>query len=294
MPKKTQTAITKSEKEGVLQVTPETVKKYINRHATEQEIVLFLNQCKMFDLNPFKREIHLIKYSDRDPATFVVGYDVYLKRANRSKLWAGMESGIKGTGNNMIAWVKVYRKDWAQPLYHEVDFEEYAKYKKDGELTRFWKEKPKTMLKKVAISQAFRMAFPEDFAGMPYTVEEINSVDPQRLPDALDSYTEETEETEEKEAKAKEHEEKTKDDPAHISQTTEINQLESTLIDKYGYPPDTLLEEVEKRLGIADMNELTKEQADKVIEFYRKTLNFADEKAQKENRKAGNGELFET
>ena len=36
-----------------------------------------------------------------------------------------------------------------------------------------WKEKPVTMIKKVAIVQGFRMAFPDEFGGMPYTAEEL-------------------------------------------------------------------------------------------------------------------------
>lgn len=171
-----------------LPVTAETVKRYINEFATGQEVSLFLNQCAMFGLNPFKREIYLIKYSAGEKASFVVGYEVYLKRADRTDKWAGMESGTQDDkeGRPFIAWAKVYRKDWPKPLYHEVYFEEYAQYKdeyvwKDGRktrtgkrvLTRFWAEKPRTMLKKVAIAQAFRMAFPDEFGGMPYTAEEM-------------------------------------------------------------------------------------------------------------------------
>lgn len=145
----------------------------------------------MFGLNPFKREIYLIKYGN-NPATFVVGYEVYLKRAERSDKWNGLESGTEGDVTGMKAWAKVYRKDWDKPLYHEVYYDEYAQYKDewiDGKktgkktLTKFWAEKPRTMLKKVAICQAFRMAFPDEFAGMPYTAEEM-PVDHSRLPAA--------------------------------------------------------------------------------------------------------------
>lgn len=176
-----QSAIVKATEATAIELTPKTVKAYINQYATEQEVALFLNQCAMFGLNPFKREIYLIKYSANQPATFVVGYEVYLKRAERSDKWAGLESGTLGEGKDLKAWAKVYRKDWTNPLYHEVYLDEYIQKTKDGNPTRFWNEKPRTMLKKVAISQAFRMAFPDEFAGMPYTAEEM-PVDHAKLP----------------------------------------------------------------------------------------------------------------
>jgi phage recombination protein Bet len=177
-------SIVKATESAAIELTPKTIKAYINQYATDQEIALFLNQCSMFQLNPFKREIYLIKYSTNQPATFVVGYETYLKRAERTDKWAGMESGTEDdpkTGKPLKAWAKVYRKDWAACLYHEVYLDEYIQKTKEGEPTRFWKDKPRTMLKKVAIGQAFRMAFPDEFAGMPYTAEEM-PVDHAKLP----------------------------------------------------------------------------------------------------------------
>ena len=188
----TETSLVKASETAAIALTPETVLRYVNAMATGQEIALFLNQCAMFGLNPFKREIYLIKYSPKDPATFVVGYEVYLKRAERTKNWAGLESGTEDgkDGLPVKAWAKVYRKDWERPLYHEVFFNEYVGMKdewKDNQKTgkkvptKFWADKPKTMLKKVAIEQAFRMAFPDEFAGMPYGVEEM-PVEHEKLP----------------------------------------------------------------------------------------------------------------
>jgi phage recombination protein Bet len=186
------TSIVKATESAAIALTPETVTRYVNPLATGQEVALFLNQCAMFGLNPFKREIYLIKYSQKDPATFVVGYETYIKRAERTGKWAGMESGTEDGKDGMPikAWAKVYRKDWERPLCHEVFWTEYAQYKdewannqKTGNriLTKFWKEKPRTMLKKVAIEQAMRMAFPDEFAGMPYAAEEM-PIEHERLP----------------------------------------------------------------------------------------------------------------
>lgn len=165
---------------AIIPLTKENIVKLVNPHASPEEVALFLNVCAMFQLNPFKREIYLIKYDARDKASFVVGYESYLKRADRTNKWAGMASGTiddPKTGIPVKAWAKIFRKDWAAPLEHEVYYTEYVQYAKDGKggkyVTKFWREKPRTMLKKVAIAQAMRMAFPDEFGGMPYTAEEM-------------------------------------------------------------------------------------------------------------------------
>ncbi|MCK5127964.1 MAG: phage recombination protein Bet [candidate division Zixibacteria bacterium] len=239
MEKEKENSLMKEQPGTLLKVTAETIKKYICPNATDQEIELFKNQCQMFQLSPFKREIYLIKYGSY-PADVVVGYQVYLKRAERSKQWDGMESGVKGSlkKRDLVGWVKVYRKDWKRPLYHEVDFEEYAKRRKDGSLTQFWAKMPKTMIKKVAVSQGYRLTFPDEMGDLPYIVEEIEHVREQELPDASKRYTEETEESKEAEEKADARAEK-----AHISnyQVTEISRLETMLVDKFQTDPEFLV-----------------------------------------------------
>ena len=109
-----------------------------------------------------------------------VYYEVYLKKAQESAQWDGMELSSTGSveTHDLKGIVKVYRKDWKMPFTHEVDYDEYVQIKKDNETGKtgpntFWKNKPKTMIKKVAVSQAFRMCFPKEFDGMPYTSDEI-------------------------------------------------------------------------------------------------------------------------
>ena len=167
-------------KKEIAEITPEDVKNFFCKEATQNEVMLFLNIAKMNGLNPFKRELHLIKYGTA-PATIVTGYETYLKRAERSKMWNGMKVWTEGIGENMKACCEIYRKDWEHPYYHEVYYEEYVGMKNNTDGTKspnkFWREKPRTMLKKVVLSQAFRLAFPDEMGGLPYTVEEINSID---------------------------------------------------------------------------------------------------------------------
>lgn len=166
-------------------LTIDDVRKYICPSADDKEIIMFANICKKFQLNPLPvfREVYLVKYGT-SPATILTGYETYLKRADRTERYGGMKAWTEGTleENNLKGCVEVYRKDWQKPLYHEVLFNEYAQKKSDGTLNRFWKEKPHTMIKKVAVSQAFRFAFPDEFSGMPYTREEYNEVIAEDLP----------------------------------------------------------------------------------------------------------------
>lgn len=164
-------------------ITKEDIKQYICPLADDKEIFVFINLCKMFELNPFKREIYLVKYNSGQPASTLVGYETYLKRAERSQNWNGFEVSSEGrvSDDSLKAIVKLWRKDWEHPLVHEVHYSEYVQYGKDKTgakyINRFWKEKPITMIKKVAVSQAFRLAFPDEFSGMPYTREEYNDVE---------------------------------------------------------------------------------------------------------------------
>jgi hypothetical protein len=73
----------------------------------------------------------------------------------------------------MKAIVEIHRRDWSEPLVHEVYFVEAVQKKKDGSLTAFWSKQPRLMLKKVGISQAFRLCFPDELGGLPYDASEI-------------------------------------------------------------------------------------------------------------------------
>lgn len=174
-------------------LTKETIKKHLCPNATEQELIMGLEIAKMFNLNPLKREVYFVKYSDKptDKMQVLVGYEVYLKRAERSGKYNGLEVTSEGSvkEENLKAIVKVYRKDWTMPLTHETYYSEYVQNKviwKDGmkageEPNKFWSTKPITMIKKVCISQAFRLAFPDEFDGLPYTSDEV--VDQERVID---------------------------------------------------------------------------------------------------------------
>lgn len=173
-------------------LTPETVKAYLvsgNRDlVTMQEVVMFMNLCRFQHLNPWLKEAYLIKYSQNDPAALVTGKDAFLKRAEGELNYDGFKAGIivqdedgeivyrdgsfKLPGESLVGgFAEVFRKDRDHSFRAEVSFEEYAARKKDGSLNSQWSKKPTTMIRKVALVQALREAFPGTLGGM-YSAEE--------------------------------------------------------------------------------------------------------------------------
>lgn len=148
----------------------------ISPKLNEKEKVQFLNIAKTFGLNPFKREIFCTIYGEGQykQLSIITGYEVYIKRAERSGQlngWNATTSGSVAT-NDLKATVTIYRKDRQHPFIWEVLYDECVQRKKDGTVTQFW-QKTNFMTKKVAISQAFRLCFSDELGGMPYTNDEI-------------------------------------------------------------------------------------------------------------------------
>jgi len=145
---------------------------------TQEEKLQFIEVAQAFRLNPFKREIHVAVYGEGENRrmSIVVGYQTYLDRAERTGQLDGWRAWVEGQGEDMKALVEIHRKDWHAPFVHEVYWKEAVQRKRDGQPTSFWTKMPKFQLKKVAISQGFRLAFPSELGGMPY--------DPAELPDA--------------------------------------------------------------------------------------------------------------
>lgn len=176
----------------------ETVKNTLTRgngKVTDQEVMMFLRTCQAKQLDPFENgEVYLIKYDDKAPAQLVVGCHAYVRRADHFPDYRGCKHGItvvrrspngevsvvqkegscvyKALGEELIGgWCKVYRERRAGQVdeyFVEVSLEEYNSGKSN------WAAKPATMIQKVAKSQAFRAAFPNEYEGI-YTVDEIQA-----------------------------------------------------------------------------------------------------------------------
>lgn len=140
---------------------------------TQQEKNTYINIAKAFGLNPFKREIHVSKYGEN--LSIITGYEVYIKRAERSGQLDGWNVVTSGTAEqgDLKAIVTIHRKDRNHPFIWEALYSECVQKTNQGVVTKFW-QKAAFMTKKVAISQAFRLCFSDELGGMPYTADEIN------------------------------------------------------------------------------------------------------------------------
>lgn len=132
---------------------------------TENEKNQFFDICCAFKLNPIKKEVYGVKYGNN--FNIIVGYETYLKRAQRTGLLDGFNTTTVKDGNDVKAVCTIYRKDWTHPFIHEVYLSEYDTGKS------LWQTKKITMIKKVAEAQAFRKCFTDELGGMPYTSEEL-------------------------------------------------------------------------------------------------------------------------
>lgn len=182
-----------------IKLTPKIVQDYLvgtTAQITMPEFKLFTELCKVRKLNPFLREAYLIKYSNNQPASIVVGKDAILKRAVLNVKYDGMKSGIivvndkgevterKGTfkleNETLVGgWAEVFRKDWNNSIYCSVSLNEAIQKKGNGEPNSNWSKQPATMIEKVAKVRALREAFVEDLGGM-YEAEEMNVELPER------------------------------------------------------------------------------------------------------------------
>ena len=191
-----------------LVITDEVLKNFLfanDTNITDREQASFFQIAKAFNLNPFKREIYCIAYGkgDKRKLSIVTGYEVYIKRAERSNLLDGWKVEFFGkfekqriskemNGQNgpytkvteqvvelerCYARITIHRKDRSVPFEHEVEFAEYTQN------NDMWNSKPVTMLKKVAIGQGFRLCFSDELSGMPYLAEEIGHNEEPRTPE---------------------------------------------------------------------------------------------------------------
>jgi len=123
-----------------------------------------------FNLDPVKREIHMLPGRNGKSPMIVIGYQVYIARANETGLLKGWSVALrKGDkeDRDISCTVEILRSDYTNPFQWTVFLKEVAG------ASPIWMKMPSFMLRKVAISQAFRLCFPEHLGGLPYGEEEI-------------------------------------------------------------------------------------------------------------------------
>lgn len=166
-------------------IDEKTLKDYLMGSWTElsdEQFRLFVWIAKASNLNPFKREIYAIPYEKnfknekwqwekRIDISIVSWYQIYIDRAMATGNLDWWKVELTKTG----AKITIHRKDFKYPFEWEVETKEFAKKNKEGVLIWSWGTMPSFMIKKVAIWQGFRLAFPNEMGWLPYLQEEITS-----------------------------------------------------------------------------------------------------------------------
>lgn len=162
-----------------------------NDPVTDAEVVQFIFLCKANLVNPFVGDAYLVKYRNNNgrPATaqMIIAKEAFVKRAEASPKYGGYQAGIiVFRGGEVVELEGAFYADgdkliggWARVdngrKYPVVQKVRLAEYNKDQST---WKSMPATMIRKVALAQALREAFPLQCGGM-YIPEEAQAPDEQ-------------------------------------------------------------------------------------------------------------------
>lgn len=164
--------------------TSQDIRERLCPNATDSELALCVELCNRQHLNPFTKEVYLVKYGSA-PASIITSYQVFNRRANRQESYGGIKSGVvvmregqivkkrgsavyKQVGEQLLGgWAEVQFKDGKEPAYVELALTDYSTGKSN------WAKMPGVMIEKCAKSGAWRLAYPDEFGGM-YTGEEMD------------------------------------------------------------------------------------------------------------------------
>lgn len=164
------------------------IKRTIAQGASDDELNLFIYQCKRTGLDPFSRQIYCVKRwnkaENRNIMVIQTGIDGYRLTADRTGLYAGSEEyrydeGLTlyeqlatKRGHPLTATATVYKIVQGQrvPYSASVAWDEYYPGEKQGYM---WQKMPHNQLGKCAEALALRKAFPQELSGV-YVKEEMD------------------------------------------------------------------------------------------------------------------------
>lgn len=153
------------------------IKTQIAKDCSDDELKLFLYQCKRTGLDPLTRQIYAIKRAGR--MTIQCSIDGFRVIAERSGSYAGQDEPVwqdDEKGNPIKCSVSVYKFSPAGQRYcAAVGVAHFKEYYPNP--INLQKSMPHVMIAKVAEALALRKAFPQDLSGL-YTGDEMNQAEP--------------------------------------------------------------------------------------------------------------------
>lgn len=165
--------------------------------ANEGDLEVFFHVCKRTGLDPFARQIYMIgrqssenvggewvKVTKQTIQTGIDGFRLIGRRA-ADRAHQSISMDAPEWAHEDGSWRPVWRASWGVPVAARVTikrngepftgvalFDEYAQTKRNGDLTQMWAQRPAGQVAKCAEALAWRMAFPQDLSGI-YTDDEM-------------------------------------------------------------------------------------------------------------------------
>lgn len=177
---------------GLTREQIDLIKDTIAKDATDEELRHFIAVCDRLGLDPFAKQIYLVKRWDnrlkRMVATPQVSIDGFRVVAERTGQYRGQTQpqwcGYDGQWVDVwlldeppqAARVGVWREGNREPLFRPALLRSFLQTNKDGSPAAMWRSMPEVMLLKCAEAQALRAAFPNHLGGV-YTSDEMGQAD---------------------------------------------------------------------------------------------------------------------
>jgi phage recombination protein Bet len=150
------------------------IKREIAKGASDDELEIFLHQCRKTGLDPLAKQIYFQKRGGK--MTIITGIDGYRLVADRTGHYAGNDDPIfDDDAKPTKATVTVYKIVGGVRCAFTASAR-WSQYFPGDALGFMWKKMPHLMLGKCAEALALRKAFPAELSGV-YTAEEMEQAD---------------------------------------------------------------------------------------------------------------------